>query len=278
MFLNRNLIIATKHGKEQVIAPLFEKGIGVKCIIEPDLDTDSLGTFTGEVERKDDVLTTVRKKGILAMNELNVDLAIASEGSFGPHPTLFFAHADEEFLLFIDRKNNLEIVVKELSLETNFNADTLNSIDELNAFAQKAKFPSHALILRKSEKEFIGLEKGITTWEKLWKHGNELLLKYGSLYVETDMRAHLNPTRMQVIEKAAQKLLLKVNSLCPNCQTPGFGITAAISGLPCEWCASPTRSVLAHVYCCEKCNFKQEHQFPYGKLVEDPMYCDRCNP
>ena len=62
MFKGRNLIIATKHGKEKVIAPIVEKELGVKCFVTKDLDTDILGTFTGEVERKDDPLTAARKK------------------------------------------------------------------------------------------------------------------------------------------------------------------------------------------------------------------------
>jgi hypothetical protein len=52
MFKGRKLIIATKHKKEIVIAPILEKGLGVKCFTDETFDTDRLGTFTGEIERK----------------------------------------------------------------------------------------------------------------------------------------------------------------------------------------------------------------------------------
>lgn len=67
MFKGRNLLIATKHEKEKVIAPILEKELGVKCVVATNLDTDALGAFTGEVERKDDPVTTARNKCIMAM-------------------------------------------------------------------------------------------------------------------------------------------------------------------------------------------------------------------
>lgn len=33
---------------------ILEKGLGVKCFLDSDLDTDQLGTFPGEVEKNDD--------------------------------------------------------------------------------------------------------------------------------------------------------------------------------------------------------------------------------
>ena len=78
--------------------------LGISRVIELNLDTDQLGTFTGEVERKSDPITTARNKCVVAMELSNCDLAIASEGSFGPHPSISFIPADDEFLLFIDKK------------------------------------------------------------------------------------------------------------------------------------------------------------------------------
>jgi len=54
VFENRKLIIATKHDKERVIAPLVNKYLGINKTFTTDFDTDSLGTFTGEIERKED--------------------------------------------------------------------------------------------------------------------------------------------------------------------------------------------------------------------------------
>lgn len=46
MFKGRNLLIATKHEKEKVIAPILDKELGVNCFVVTNLDTDEFGTFT----------------------------------------------------------------------------------------------------------------------------------------------------------------------------------------------------------------------------------------
>ncbi|MDN3677365.1 hypothetical protein QWY90_08550 [Flavobacterium paronense] len=278
MFKDRKLVIATKHKKESVIAPLLEKNLGVKCFVPDDFDTDVLGTFTGEIERKEGALTTARKKCLLAMEKTNCDLGIASEGSFGPHPTIFIAHADDEFLIFIDKKNNLEIIVRELSLDTNFNAATINSFQNLVDLVKNVGFPEHAVILKITEKEVTYVVKGIQSWELLEESYNKLSANSSQVVAETDMRAMYNPTRMKVIEKAAKKLVEKIKSFCPQCNTPGFGVVKTKPGLLCKWCGSPTNSIKSHLYQCQKCQFELEKMFPNEKKTEDPMYCDNCNP
>lgn len=278
IFKGRKLVIATKHKKETVIAPILEEHLGVHCFVPDDFDTDILGTFTGEVERKEDALSTVRQKCLLAMEQNNCDLGVASEGSFGPHPTIFMAHADDEFLIFIDKKNNLEIIVRELSLDTNFNATTVRCFQNLVDLVKNVGFPEHAVILKIAEKEVSTVVKGIQSWELLEDSYNKLSADGSQVVAETDMRAMYNPTRMKVIEKATYKLVEKLKSFCPQCNTPGFGVVNFKSGLPCEWCDSPTNSTLSHIYQCQNCNFEQEKMFPNDKKTEDPMYCDRCNP
>ena len=278
MFKGRNLIIATKHGKEKVITPILEKELGVKCFVDSGLDTDQLGTFTGEVERKEDPVTTARNKCLMAMKLNNCDLAIASEGSFGQHPTIFFIPADDEIVIFIDKKNGLEIIAREISSQTNFNGSEIQTEENLLQFAVRSNFPSHGLILRKSKNEFGDIVKGITNKEQLLKVFYSLIEKFGTAYIETDMRAMYNPTRMKVIESAVKKLSKKIKALCPVCNMPGFGITDAKEGLPCELCNFPTRSTISYIYSCQKCNYKKEEKYPKGKQTENPMYCDICNP
>lgn len=278
MFSGRDLVIATKHQKEKVIAPILEKDLGVRCLIPADLDTDQLGTFSGEVDRIDDPITAARKKCQLAMEQTHATLAIASEGSFGPHPSLFFVSADEEFLLFMDRENDLEIIVREISTETNFNRKAISSKEELESFARQADFPTHGLIIRSDPDQCHDLVKGIQDHAVLMNEFEQRISRNQTVYVETDMRAFCNPTRMKVIEKAAFKLIEKIKSVCPSCATPGFGITDHREGLPCSWCGSPTRSTLLYIYRCAKCSFVKEELYPKGKKEEDPMFCDHCNP
>ena len=278
MFENRTLLIATKHQKQRVIAPILEKELGVRCIVNETYDTDTLGTFTGEVDRALDPLATARKKCLEAMKANNCDLGIASEGSFGQHPSLFFATADDELLIFIDTLNAIEIIVREVSTSNNFTGQKIANYDELLKFADQVGFPTHGLILRKSKDENTAIYKGITNSDTLRKTFEAIYNQYHTVYAETDMRAMYNPTRMQVIAKATEKLVQKIKSNCPNCQMPGFGITDATRGLKCSLCGSPTNSVRSYIYVCQRCQHTEEALFPNRKTTEDPTYCDYCNP
>lgn len=277
-FRGRKLAIATIHQKEKVIAPLFEKEFGVECIVPKDLNTDSLGTFSGEIERIKDPFNTAIDKCNLVFKLTNCDLAISNEGSFGPHPSFYFAHANEELVVLVDKKNNFQIFEREISLETNFNAKQISSIEELNEFAHQAKFPSHGLILRKSITDYSYIKKGIICPDELTTYFLELLETNGSAYIETDMRAMYNPTRMKIIENTTKKLVKKIQNLCPYCNFPGFSIQKSTTGLPCSMCYTPTKSILSYTYSCLKCDYSTEIKYPNNLEFEDPMYCDLCNP
>ena len=180
VFKNRTLVIATKHKKEEVIAPLLEEAIGVECFIPSLFDTDQLGTFSGEVERKLNPLDTARMKCKMAMDETGYDLAVASEGSFGQHPSLIFASADDEIVLFVDRKNNLEVIGRKISTDTNFDGREISSIKEGLEFVHKHGFPDHAMILRNNQNSVEIIHKNITDesrlidfMEDLFKHFQE---------------------------------------------------------------------------------------------------------
>lgn len=278
LFTGRRLVIATQHGKEEVLAPLLERHLKVNCFVPQHFDTDTLGTFTGEVPRSEGPLETLRKKCLLAMEHSKCDLGVASEGSFGPHPSIYFANADDELLIFIDKKNKIEIVARELSLNTNFNGRRIFKLDQLEEFAKEALFPSHALIIRGGIDNYEEIIKGIRDWNVLINHFERLIKTKETITVETDMRAMYNPTRMQVIEKAGEKLIERILSTCPNCDKPGFAVTELLEGLPCSWCKEPTRSIRAHVCECEHCKHKIIIDFPNDKKEEDPAFCDHCNP
>lgn len=278
LFAKRKLLIATKHGKEKVIAPLLEKNLGVECFIDREFDTDELGTFTGEIERALDPIATVREKCLRAMKKNNCDLALASEGSFGPHPSLLFVSADDEFLIFIDKLHEIEIIAREISTKTNFNGKNVKNRSELLEFAKQSGFPFHALILRPAKEVFTDIIKGICDEHQLLKSFDQLVDKYGSVYAETDMRAMHNPSRLNVIASAAENLIKKINSLCPQCAMPGFDVTEATKGLQCSLCGLPTNSTLSYVFECQHCGHRKEEPYPHGKTSEDPTYCDFCNP
>lgn len=103
------------HGKERVIAPLLQKSIGVEIVAAVDLNTDQFGTFTEEVERDVGPVEAARRKCRLACQKYGCSLAVASEGSFGPHPTMFFIPANDEILVLLDLENDLEIKARKLA-------------------------------------------------------------------------------------------------------------------------------------------------------------------
>lgn len=277
-FSGRNLLIVTMHSKERVLKPLLERELKVKCTVTSGFNTDFFGMFSGEVNRKEDALTTVREKCLAAMSLYNFDLAVASEGSFGPHPAAFFASADEELVILIDLKEGIEIVGKKLSMKTNFNARFISDKASFLEFLEQIHFPSHGIILKDSDKFPAKVYKEITCRFEASRIFDLIVSKYGKAFVETDMRALNNPSRMQVIQDAAEDLVEKVNSLCSNCQFPGFSVKKSFKGLPCSSCKCPTESTLYHLKKCANCDYEEKKYFPRNIRTEDPMYCDNCNP
>ena len=278
MFEGRRILIASKHKKEDVLAPLLTKSLGVIPVTCDALDTDQLGTFTGEIERVNDPLTTARKKCELGMELSGTDLAVASEGSFGAHPIIPFAIAGDEMIILVDKKNKIEIAAREITTATNFSGATVDNETALRSFAEQALFPSHGLILSEGQKNKQHISKGIHSWNVLTETFHSMKRQQMEIYVETDMRAMFNPTRMKAIGKACEKLIEKIKSTCPNCHCPGFSVSAVQEGLPCSLCGRATRSTLLYRYVCQKCQHEEIKRYPNNKQEEDPMFCDYCNP
>lgn len=277
LFAGRTLAIATQHKKELILSDKLERKLGVKCAVPKHVNTDRLGTFTGEIERTLSPVDAAHQKCKMAMHELGCDLAIASEGSFGAHPAIPFCQANEELLLLLDTKHNLELKVSELSTETNFSGAAVLNLKQVYDFALAVGFPSHGLILRPYQHGPVGIVKDIHTWQYLCEVFTHMMEEHGSAYVETDLRAMHNPTRRKVIARALDKLMALIDSQCPRCKMPGFAEGTVNRGLPCRACGSPTRAVISVSKLCKHCGNEEMILLPHGEY-EDPMYCDRCNP
>jgi hypothetical protein len=277
IFSGRKLIIATKHSKEQVIAPLLEAELSVSTAVVQGLDTDEFGTFTGEVKRTHSPLKTAELKARKAMEIMGSDLAVGSEGSFGPHPSVFFIPGNEEFVVLVDSKNDLLIKGRYLTTETNYAQSDIYDLEALQDFILQVKFPSHGIIVKATKNDSTQTLKDIGDKESLEYSVMELIESKYKVHLETDMRAMRNPTRMKAIREATEQLVKNVKSQCPSCQAPGFIVTGQIAGLPCSLCNTPTHSPRAFVYTCSKCSFTEERPHP-SKGSEDPQYCQYCNP
>jgi hypothetical protein len=280
-FQNRLAVLATMHQKERAIAPLLETE-GINVIVPSQFDTDCFGTFTREIKRLGTQIEAARLKAQKVLELTGETIAIASEGSFYPHPAFPFISCDREIVLLLDKDNDLEIIGQEISTETNHSHSQISTIEEALKFAAKIGFSEHGLVVMSSKattnKEEIF--KGIITEEKLIKTVENSLKNSstGVIYLETDMRAMYNPTRMKVIEKATRNLIEKLKSFCPQCSSPGFDIVERSPGLPCGWCSLPTSLIKVAIYQCQKCNYRQETLFPDGLEKADPTYCQYCNP
>jgi hypothetical protein len=132
--------------------------------------------------------------------------------------------------------------------------------------------------LKDAVENWSTIYKGITDYDLMVHKYHDLLASGKSCFVETDMRAMFNPTRMQIIKEVSLKLINKLHSVCPECLFPGFGVVGAEAGLLCSFCSMPTRSTLAHIYQCQHCQHESKVLYPNGKKFEEPMYCDFCNP
>jgi len=267
------------HRKELAIAPILQTSLGVIVTVPQDFDSDLFGTFTRDIDRPANQVETAKLKAEKALEIIDADLAIASEGSFFPHPMLGIPF-NREIVFLLDQKHNFSVYGEFLSTDTNFRHQEISSYEQAYEFALKVGFPDHAIVLmpdaKTSAKEAI--YKGITSEDLLKESVNELLKQSSQIHIETDMRSLYNPTRMNNIAKATEELVRKLQQFCPHCDFVNFDVVKKIKGLPCEICGLPTQVTRTHIYRCNRCQFQQEVLFPDQVQFADPMYCSYCNP
>lgn len=277
-FINRKAALGTKHNKELVIAPILKKALGLNVVIPNNFDSDKFGTFTADVDRNFSQRETAKLKALEAMNLLKFDIGIGSEGSFTPHPSFPSLILNTEIIALIDNKYSFEIYGISSEIVDYAQAREVNNIDEVIEFAKKINFPKHAVVLRKSEKDYSAMKKGIQDIANLKKKAKKMLYESNSIWIETDLRAHVNESRMAHIKKATENLIEIINRACPGCEKPGFKSISSKAGLPCEICNKPTNLILYEIFQCNSCGFKNTIKYPSGEKTAYSGYCDYCNP
>lgn len=274
-------VLATMHGKEQAIAPLLQGALGLRVRVTAGIDTDRFGTFSRDIERTGSQLDAARAK-IAAAFEMSpgARVAAASEGSFGPHPQIPFVTLAREIVVMKDRVSGLELIGHHAGMETNFSHVVVADVACAVAFADRARFPGHGVIVLgcvdQQPAPRRALIKDIGDWADLQRAIETVIATCGAAFIETDMRAHRNPTRMRTIKRATLDLVRRFRSPCPICARPGFAITQRLFGLPCSWCEGSTIALKADVYCCEGCGYREEHAVKTA--TADPGQCAECNP
>lgn len=156
-YCGRAAVLTTKQSKERAVAREFRAALGLVVTVPEEIDTDLLGTFTGEVERVGTRREVAIGKARLGMRASGLPLGLASERSFGPHPLMpFLIASDHEILAFVDDDLGITVVEGLLTEETNFGHCPARTLNDLAAFMKQAQFPSHALIVRPND----GLKPG----------------------------------------------------------------------------------------------------------------------
>ena len=270
--------LLTQHGKESVIGPELLSSNGLEIIHVTGYDTDKLGSFTRDIPRYGSQLDAARKKARIGMELSGLPIGLASEGAFSNDPYTGLLPWNYELVILIDDTRNIE-VTGVYGGEAQSASKQVSNWDELNAFLDDAQFPSHQLVIRPDDEYHLECRKGINHLDALKEAYDwaKSLSKNGWVFVENDLRAHTNPSRMANILKATQDLAKKLSSACPECKSPGFSITATKKGLPCSHCGSPTNLAIANIWSCEKCGHKKEEQIS-NQATADPSRCNYCNP
>ena len=248
-------------------------------LFEVNLDTDKLGTFSGEIERVAPPRETAIQKARLGMKETGLLLGIASEGSVGPDPVVPFIHSNIEHLVLVDDEKG--IVVSEAHRSFEITAATITAApgQDLTSFLQKADFPNQALIVRPNTQIKSNCIKGIADYERLMDaiEINSQLSPDGFVVIESDLRAMHSPSRQRNIEEVAKLLAKRIGLLCPNCQIPGWGPVGFEKGLICSECGLENPDAIRR----EKLGCVQCDHIELGSVISStlsPAQCNFCNP
>jgi hypothetical protein len=269
--------LATHHGKGPLVAPAFREVLGMR-VVEIDVDTDMLGTFSGEVPRAGSQYETAIAKARMGMGVSGLPWGLASEGSFGAHPVVPFVTVDAELVVFVD--DDLGIVVAETELATDVPTLAIDvEPDEWNVsgFAGGG-FPEHGMIVRPTGAH-RPVVKGIHDLGTLAAAVAQCAAAgvSSTVRIESDLRAHHHPGRREVIARAARRLAGRLATCCPRCSAPGYGTVRVEPGAPCSVCGEPTPIASREHLGCASCDFQQVRDVAASSGA-DPSVCPACNP
>lgn len=281
-YFGRRAVLATMHGKEAAIAPPFRDCLGLEVFTAPGINTDTLGTFTGEIPRVGTVIETALRKARLGLAATGELIGIASEGSYGPHPHIPFVAVGIELMTFIDDERALVVHEQLIDDAPVFDHIVVGNPSDVEPYLQRIGFPHQAVIVQPDDAE----RRSDTTFKGIRSKGALLTAisqaaaqsKDQRVFIQTDMRAHMNPRRMATLNRLATMLCERLASPCPNCDSPGFGVVGVEKGLPCSWCGGPSLMVLRRIFGCAACDFREAKPREDGITEADPGHCPNCNP
>lgn len=266
------------HAKERAVAPAFRRVLGADVAPVADLDTDVLGTFSGEVPRPDALVETALIKADLVFRTMDVDCAIASEGSYGPIDRLPLTASGVEVMAFVDRRRGVRLVETLATHRTNWKLLRFKAGDPSVPIVLKSMgFPEYGVFVICSS-NWDHPVKGLSTEQEVVAAMDREAGKSddGMAVLVTDMRAHRNPLRMKVVRALSWKLAKRLQRLCPSCDAPGFGHIESRRGLPCEACGDPTDWIDFEVDGCSACGHAAARPRRDGRRTAPKLSCRSC--
>jgi hypothetical protein len=266
------------HEKERALAPAFRRVLGAEIVVPP-LDTDILGTFSGEVPRPDALVETALLKAEMVFETLpDVDCALASEGSYGPIGRVPLTPGGVELLAFVDRKLGLRHVETLPTHRTTWRLQRFAAGDPDRLLALKGVgFPRFGVFVVCSSdmsrpiKNLSTVDDVIAAMDREARRSED-----GLAVLYSDMRAHKNPLRMKVLRAAGYKLAKRLECLCPRCHAPGFGPIGSRRGLPCEACGEPTHWIDFEIDGCGVCGHATSRSRKDGRRTAPKLSCRAC--
>jgi hypothetical protein len=226
------VLIATMHGKEAVLGPLLAD-LGFKVLLPLGYDTDALGTFSGDVRRLGTAFEAALEKARRACLATGVMRAVSSEGSYRPCQTLFPGARSAELLAFVDLENDFSCVEYLTDLPTRFVKGRVPPdlrAQETRSLLSAMDWPSVKALV-------VPFDPGLGVPTHFFKGlGDEASLAQamiecaahssdGLVHLETDLRAHMNPTRMASVAKVGKHLSERL-------RREGYGLPPRGAGAP----------------------------------------------
>lgn len=209
------VLIATMHGKEVVLGPVLAE-LGFQVLLPIGYDTDALGTFSGDIRRPGTAFDAALEKARRACDATGVARAVSSEGTYRPSQTLFPGARNAELLAFVDRETGFECVEYVTDTPTRFDKGRVPpdiSAPEVRTLLALIGWPQTKVLVVPNDPgvgvvmpewvfKGIGDEQALAeAFEACAQHSAD-----GWVHLETDLRAHMNPSRMTSIAQVGERL------------------------------------------------------------------------
>jgi hypothetical protein len=277
-YSKERIALATIHNKDRAIAPPFRRLLGAEIVVAGGIDTDTLGTFSGDIPRPGPLVETCLAKAEMAFQASDADCALASEGSYGPIDRVPLGPAGVEIMAFVDRRRGVRIVETLTTHRTNWRLWRFRPGDPaVRAAAKAIGFPEFGLfVMRNTDfsepmKDLATIDQVVAAVDREARRSDD-----GQALLISDMRAHRNLTRMKVLRALAWKLAKRLGRLCPGCGAPGFGHIDSRRGLPCEGCGTATHWIDFEIDGCSACGHAVARPRKDGRRTAPKLSCQSC--